>query len=91
MTMRNIQESNTERNFNTLPSGKELGVFKVANSSLYCIKFTSGGQLPAELDGKWTDAYQAQKTITAYLAKKEVEKDTVVAKQAPEVVAKKTK
>lgn len=71
--MRNIETKEDNRNLNSLPSGKEFGIYKVVNSSLYCIKFTSGGPTPPELDGKFTDAVRAQKAIKAYLDKLEQE------------------
>lgn len=49
--------------------GKKFGIFKVANSSLYRIAFTSGGQVPEDLNGMWTDPYKAQRAIQAYLMK----------------------
>lgn len=68
---------NEKRNFNILPSGKKIAIHKVANSALYRVAFTSGGELPPELSGMWTDAYQAQKAITAYITKKEREIDSL--------------
>lgn len=73
---------NTDRNFNTLPSGKKLGIYKVANTALYTIAFTSGGELPAELSGAYTDAYQAQRAIERYLNRKEMEEAEKAQKEA---------
>ena len=74
-----------ERNFTTeeltTEAGKVLAVYKVGNSSLYKVAFTSGGQLPAELDGMWTNPVMAQKSIKAYLAKRKNEKEVTVFKQ----------
>lgn len=61
----------SERNFATqelkTEAGKVLAVFKVDGTSLYNIGFTSGGQVPAELLGAWTDPVMAQKAIKVYL------------------------
>lgn len=70
-----------ERNFNILPSGKQIAIFKVANTALYRVAFTDGGEVPEELSGMWTDPYKAQLAIKAYITKREaeakVEKETV--------------
>ena len=70
--------SEPKRNFTTedlkTPTGKELAVFKVHNTSLYEIGFTSGGQIPGSLVGSWTDPVMAQKAIKVYLAKLENER-----------------
>lgn len=87
-----------ERNFTTeelkTDAGKELAVYKIANSSLYKVAFTSGGQLPTELDGMWTNPVMAQKSIKAYLAKRKniSAKEETVFKQevAPSDVPKNT-
>jgi len=63
----------SNRNFNILPSGKKVGIYKVTNTSLYRIAFTSGGTLPDGLQGMWTDPYQAQRTIENYVKSKERE------------------
>lgn len=80
--------NNTERNFNTLPSGKKLGIYKIANTALYKIAFTSGGELPKELQGAFTDAYQAQRAIGAYLTRVELaalKAEQEDSEEAPEV------
>jgi len=70
----------TKRNFITedlkTPAGKELAVFKVGNTSLFSIGFASGGQVPENLLGHWTDPVMAQRAIKVYLARLEQEKIT---------------
>jgi hypothetical protein len=53
-------------------NGKEIGVYKVAGTSLYCIAFKSGGEIPADLQGKWTEPRAAERAIVGYLMKQEV-------------------
>ena len=71
-------QEETNRNFAIdnleTKAGKGLGIYKVSNTSLYRVAFTTGGQLPSELDGMWTDPVMAQKTVKAYLSKKENER-----------------
>jgi len=46
---------------------KELEVVKVANTSLFALRFKGGGQLPEELNGSmWTSADLAEKEIQQY-------------------------
>lgn len=79
------------RNFsvkdNVTPGGKALGVYKVANTSLYCIAFKNGGEKPKKLSGMWTDPMQAQRAIDAYITEKELE----AAKPPAHPAVKKTK
>jgi len=78
-----MQES--KRNFITeelrTPAGKELAVFKLQNTSLYEVGFTTGGQVPASLLGAWTDPVMAQKAIKMYLAARENERLAEVTKE----------
>lgn len=56
---------------NRSPNGKQMGIAKVKNSSLYCIKWEGGGELPDGLDGqRFTSADLAQKEIEAYLKRR---------------------
>lgn len=74
-----------KRNFTTeefkTPAGKQLAVFKVNNTSLYDIGFTSGGQVPEDLLGNWTDPVMAQKAIKVHLTKLENERLAKIAKE----------
>jgi hypothetical protein len=54
---------------NKTPGGKELAIFKVANTSLLRINWKDGGQLPAELNGMFTKSSLAQAEIQRYLTK----------------------
>lgn len=72
----------------TTIGGKEIGVFKVAGTALYCIAFKSGGEIPQDLKGMWTEPRSAEKAITGYLAKQELEVQQKAAKKA---APKKTK
>lgn len=63
----------------TLPAlltkgGKELGIYKVLNSSLFCLRFTEGGELPDHLkNAKFlssTDAYKEGQKYVASTFKK---------------------
>lgn len=68
-----IMQEETNRNYAieelSTNGGKTLGVYKVANTSLYRVSFTSGGQVPESLLGMWTDPVMAQKAIKGYLSK----------------------
>lgn len=81
----------SERNFATqelkTDGGKVLAVYKVQGTSLYNIGFTSGGQVPKELLGSWTDPVMAQNAIKVYLSRPKPAPKAEV-RQAP-VVAKK--
>jgi len=54
-----------------LPTGDKLGVFKVANTSLYRVGFVSktanGRTVPSPYDGMYTSPDAAQKDILTYL------------------------
>ena len=53
------------------PNGKELKVVVAPNTGHFKIIFTSGGELPAELQGLFTSSVYAEKHIAAYLGKKQ--------------------
>jgi hypothetical protein len=57
------------------PNGKKIKIFHVKNSALYSVGFTSGGELPSELDQKWTAPYLAEKAARAYVQKRWDEND----------------
>lgn len=55
-------------------NGKELKIFMVKGTSLYCVRFADGGQLPDELaNQKFTTPKEAFLAIDRYLARKEKE------------------
>lgn len=61
------------------PNGKEIEI-KRDSRGLFVIAFTSGGELPEELQGSFTDTAKANRAISVYLSKKiattaKVEKD----------------
>tara|TARA_R100001086_G_scaffold250107_1_gene193961 strand:+ start:35972 stop:36223 length:252 start_codon:yes stop_codon:yes gene_type:complete len=56
---------------NRTPAGKQMGICKVANSSLWRIRWEEGGELPDGLEGqRFTSADYAQKEIEAYLKRR---------------------
>jgi len=55
------------------PNGKNLKIIKVANTSMFGIRFHEGGELPAALQGMWTDVNLAQKEVKKYIDAKELE------------------
>lgn len=59
---------------------KELKIYQVANSSLFKVAFTDGGQLPEDLTGKWTNAKLAQDAIEIYL-NEQADKFAAIAKK----------
>lgn len=52
---------------NRTPAGKQLGIAKVSNTSLFAIRWEEGGELPEELGGRFTNQDLAQKEIEGYL------------------------
>ncbi len=55
----------------TTPNGKEIKLYNVENTGLYKIAFATGGELPKELQGKFTSPSQAAKFIEAFISKKQ--------------------
>lgn len=53
------------------PEGKEIGYCFKPGTSLYQIAFASGGQLPKELEGVFSNLHAVQGKVAAYLASKE--------------------
>lgn len=53
----------------TTPNGKVIATYIEPGTALFCIKFTTGGELPPELCGMFTSSYVANKTIEGYLSK----------------------
>ena len=49
--------------------GKEVSYRVPDNEALYEIAFVGGGQLPKELQGRWTDPRQIENAIKVYLSK----------------------
>lgn len=87
--------NDTPTNDPTRPTlnGKELKIYMVKGTSLYCVKFADGGELPKELKHqKFTSPKEANKAITAYLDR--MEKEASGKKQKPskeKEASKKTK
>ena len=52
------------------PNGKQLGIYHVKNTALYKVAFQSGGELPKELEGMWTDTSRAHDAAQKYLKKR---------------------
>lgn len=50
-------------------AGKEIGYRVPEGTNLYQITFTSGGEVPKELQGGWNDIRQMEIAIKHYLAK----------------------
>lgn len=49
-------------------NGKTIKIYRVKNTALYCINFSEGGSLPAELSGFYTSPSLADKAVKNYLA-----------------------
>lgn len=62
------------------PAGKEIVAYHDPMGSHVKVKFTSGGELPAELAGLFTSKTFAEKAIISYLDK--------VTKESPKANAK---
>lgn len=54
----------------TTPDGKKIQIVKHPKFGGYVIEFTSGGQLPPELGGTWTNYERAKEAIRVYLGRK---------------------
>lgn len=52
---------------NLTPGGKELGIYQVKGTSLYGIHFKGGGELPEELESRFTAPHLAKDAIKGYL------------------------
>lgn len=48
------------------PLKKELKVFVKPNTALYSVAFTSGGELPKQLQGSWNSRALAERAIDIY-------------------------
>ena len=58
----------------TTPNGKEIQIFRDKASAQYKIQFSSGGELPEELTGIFTNELFAETAINKYLEKQETKK-----------------
>jgi hypothetical protein len=58
----------------TTPNGKEIQIFRDRVSAQYKIQFSSGGELPEELTGIFTNELFAETAINKYLEKQETKK-----------------
>lgn len=54
----------------TTPEGKKIQIVKDPVHAGYTIEFASGGQLPAQLQGKWTSYDRAKEAVRVYLGHK---------------------
>ena len=66
---------------NVTPKGKEIKIYQIANTSLFKVAFTDGGQLPEDLSGKWTNPKLAQDAVDKYLDK-QADKFAAIAKKS---------
>jgi hypothetical protein len=57
---------------NNEPVKKELKIYKVKNSALFCVAYEGGGELPKELKQRWTSPKLAQEAIEQYEMAKEL-------------------
>lgn len=64
----------------TTPNGKEIQIQRDPKSAQYFIQFSSGGELPEELTGIFTNALFAETAISKYLEKQEIKKSKVESK-----------
>lgn len=55
-------------------NGKVIEAYMQETRGLYRIRFNSGGELPKELEGEFTNVGEAQKEVNVYLSNKEAEK-----------------
>ena len=65
----------------TTPNGKEIQIFRDPVSAQYKIQFGSGGELPEELTGIFTNELFAETAINKYLEKQETKKAKLEAKE----------
>lgn len=54
------------------PNGKEV-IYKRNSRGYFEICFASGGELPQELQGEFTNSAAAERVISVYIAKKQTE------------------
>lgn len=63
------------------PNGKEVQIYRDTVSAQYKIQFGSGGELPEELTGIFTNELFAETAINKYLEKQETKKAKQEAKE----------
>lgn len=63
------------------PNGKEIQIYRDKVSAQYKIQFTSGGELPEELTGIFTNETFATTAINKYLEKQETKKTKAESKE----------
>jgi hypothetical protein len=63
------------------PNGKELQILRDKSTAQYKIQFTTGGELPLELTGIFTNETYAQTAVNQYLDKQETKKVKSEAKE----------
>lgn len=52
------------------PNGKQVGIYHVKNTALYKTAFQSGGELPPELNGMFTDTHRAYEAARKYVERR---------------------
>lgn len=62
------------------PAGKRLKVVHVSGTSLYQVSFTDGGELPKELNQRFTDTERAIEKARQYLTRRWDEHEKPAAK-----------
>jgi hypothetical protein len=63
------------------PNGKELQILRDKSTAQYKIQFTTGGELPLELSGIFTNETYAQTAVNQYLDKQESKKKVSTSKE----------
>jgi hypothetical protein len=58
----------------TTPNGKNIEIQRDKSTAQYKIQFTTGGELPLELSGIFTNETYAQTAVNQYLDKQETKK-----------------
>lgn len=67
-----LQQMTRDEAINKLitPGGKQLGIYHVKNTSLYKATFQSGGEVPKELSGMYTDTNRAYEAAKKYVSRR---------------------
>jgi hypothetical protein len=65
----------------TTPNGKNIEIQRDKSTAQYKIQFTTGGELPLELSGIFTNETYAQTAVNQYLDKQETKKVKSEAKE----------
>lgn len=72
MTEETLEQLTKDQAINDLvtPHGKQIGIYHVKNTALYKAAFESGGELPKELNGMFTDTTKAREAARKYVQRK---------------------